>query len=72
MSENQAANLNITSYESMIGVGSQLEQQIPPQYWNTETGIVLAIAVLIRSIAILIQVLVPLIVRQPDKKTSSQ
>ncbi|MBD0343403.1 MAG: hypothetical protein ICV63_00920 [Coleofasciculus sp. Co-bin14] len=58
MSENQAANLNITSYESIIGVESQLEQQIPPQYWKTETGIVLAIAVLIRSIAILIQVLV--------------
>jgi len=65
-------NLTTESSQSIIAVPNQIEPQIPPQYWGTETGTILAVAVLIRSVAVLIQVLVPLIGRQPDAKAGSR
>jgi hypothetical protein len=65
-------NLMTESSESIIAVPNQIEPQIPPQYWGTETGTILAVAVLIRSVAVLIQVLVPLIGRQSDAKAGSR
>jgi hypothetical protein len=65
-------NLTTESSESIIAVPNQIEPQIPPQYWGTETGTILAVAVLIRSVAVLIQVLVPLIGRQSDAKVGSR
>jgi len=65
-------NLTTESSESIIAVPNQIEPHIPPQYWGTETGTILAVAVLIRSVAVLIQVLVPLIGRQSDAKVGSR
>jgi hypothetical protein len=65
-------NLTTETSESIIAVPNQIEPQIPPQYWGTETGTILAVAVLIRSVAVLIQVLVPLIGRQSDAKADSR
>ena len=65
-------NLTTESSESIIAVPNQIEPQIPPKYWGTETGTILAVAVLIRSVAVLIEVLVPLIERQSDAKVGSR
>lgn len=45
--------------------------QIPPEYWGTETGTILAIAVLIRAIAILIQSLATFKAHKPQSQESS-
>jgi hypothetical protein len=65
-------NLTTESCQSIIPIPNQIEPQIPPQYWGTETGTILAVAVLIRSVAVLIQVLVPLIGRQSEAKAASR
>ena len=65
-------NLTTESCQSIIPIPSQIEPHIPPQYWGTETGTILAVAVLIRSVAVLIQVLVPLIGRQSEAKAGSR
>ncbi|MEW6492238.1 MAG: hypothetical protein AB1589_06945 [Cyanobacteriota bacterium] len=72
MSKTQGANPNLESDQSIISIPSQIEPQIPPQYWGTETGTILAIAILIRSIAVLIQALVPLIGCKSDAKADSR
>jgi hypothetical protein len=65
-------NLTTESCQSIIPIPSQIEPQILPQYWGTETGTILAVAVLIRSVAVLIQALVPLIGRQSEAKAGSR
>ncbi|GET37748.1 hypothetical protein [Microseira wollei] len=50
--------------EPAIAIPTNIPPNIPPQYWGTETGFILAIAILIRSVALLIQVLTPLMLRQ--------
>ena len=54
----------IRTSEPTIAIPTDIQPTIPPQYWGTETGLILAIAVLIRSLASLVQVLTPLILRQ--------
>lgn len=54
----------IRTGEPTIAVPSHVEPTIPPQYWGTKTGLILALAVLIRSTALLIQALTPLLLRQ--------
>jgi hypothetical protein len=72
MAETQGVNPNLESYKSIIAVPSHVDPQIPPHYWGTDAGTILAVAVLIRSLAVLIQVLVPLLGRKPDAKVSSR
>ncbi|MFB2979894.1 hypothetical protein [Microseira sp. BLCC-F43] len=50
--------------EPAIAVPTNIPPNIPPQYWGIETGFILAIAILIRSVALLIEVLTPLMLRQ--------
>lgn len=50
--------------EPTIAVPSPIDPGIPPQYWGTETGLILALAILIRSSALFLQVLTPLILKQ--------
>ncbi len=57
----------IHAAEPTIAVPSHVEPTIPPQYWGTETGLILALAVLIRSTALLIQVLTPLLLRRKSR-----
>ncbi|AFZ12357.1 hypothetical protein Cri9333_1464 [Crinalium epipsammum PCC 9333] len=61
--QNQADSIIRTS-EPIIAVPSDIPLNIPPQYWDTETGLILAIAILIRSIALMLKVLTPLILKQ--------
>ncbi|MEG4836620.1 hypothetical protein [Microcoleus sp. B9-D4] len=46
----------IRTGEPTIALPTNVQPSIPPQYWGTE-GTILAIAILIRSIALLIHVL---------------
>ena len=55
---------SIQGTERTITVPPPVEPSIPPQYWGTETGFILALAFLIRSSALFIQVITPLIVKQ--------
>ena len=72
MPETQGTHPNLESYQSIIGIPSQIEPQIPPQYWGTDAGTILAVAVLIRSVAVPIQALVPLIGRKSAAKADSR
>lgn len=49
--------------EPTIAISTDIQPTIPPQYWGTETGLILAIAILIRSVASLVQVLTPLMLK---------
>ncbi len=59
----------IRTSKPTITIPSEGQAIIPPQYWGTETGLILAIAILIRSVAALIQVLIPLMLQ---KKSGSK
>lgn len=52
----------IRTGEPTIAIPTDIQPTIPPQYWGIET--ILAIAILIRSVASLVQVLTPLMLRQ--------
>lgn len=62
----------IRTGEPTIAIPTDIQPTIPPQYWGTETGLILAIAILIRSVASLIQVLIPLMLRLLQKSGSSK
>lgn len=49
--------------EPTIAIPTDIQPTIPPQYWGTETGLILAIAILISSVASLVQVLTPLMLK---------
>ncbi len=51
----------IRTGEPTIAIPTDIQPTIPPEYWGTD---ILAIAILIRSVASLVQVLTPLILRQ--------
>jgi hypothetical protein len=53
----------ICTGEPTIAIPTDIQPTIPSQYWGTETGLILAIAILIRSVASLVQVLTPLMLR---------
>jgi hypothetical protein len=53
----------IRTGEPTIAIPTDIQPTIPPQYWGTETGLILASAILIRSVASLVQVLSPLMLR---------
>ncbi|KYC34744.1 hypothetical protein WA1_49340 [Scytonema hofmannii PCC 7110] len=54
----------IQTGEPTILVPTHVERNIPLWSWGTETETILAIAILIRSCALLIQALAPLIKKQ--------
>jgi hypothetical protein len=58
----------IHTNEPTISVPTDIQPNIPSEYWSSATEWILAIAVLIRSIALLIRVLTPLMLR---KKSAS-
>ena len=53
----------IRTGEPTIAIPTDIQPTIPPQYWGTETVLILASAILIRSVASLVQVLSPLMLR---------
>jgi len=59
-------NLSIDANESTIAVPSCVDIPVPPRSLGGATETILAVAVLVRSIALLIQVLAP-IVRKSGK-----
>lgn len=76
MSQSQIAHTSLpetpSKLEPNVNIGEPIitvpnvpnaEPSIPPQYWGTGTGIILEIAILVRSLALLIQVLSPLILQ---------
>jgi hypothetical protein len=68
----QNENQIIHAGESIITVPIETEPTVPPQYWGTETGLLLALAVFIRAVALLVQTLTPLILRDPETKDNAQ
>lgn len=63
----------IQTNEPILAVPTHVEPNLSPQSCaGSVPGIILVIAVLIRSVAVLIQVLIPLIVRKSDAKARSR
>jgi len=71
MQEGQIDPIVRTS-EPTIAIPTDIQPTIPPQYWGTETGLILAIAILIRSVASLVQVLTPLMLQLRQRSGSSK
>jgi hypothetical protein len=72
MPEGQSAKPKLESCQSIIAVPSEVEPQIPSQYWSPEAVNLLVVTMLIRSVATLIEVLTPLIANHSDKNAPTQ